>query len=358
MVQGSEIRTIASTAADHTIHLLSGRSGTKVAALLVAYGTAKDRKRILKSIKGYAKSGLLHRDAYLAILRLVQLTDDTVSLYKNLLNELFLPSSSQGDDDDTSADSPLLEIALSDTASKLFLMLLIGESNPEARQNVFDPYEHSVLFPNPVLVDRDTGMEIPTSKKDPEVRRKELLQYLREPLLCLCSQHEHTDQLLRSIPGSAVLREVYVAFNKPVSVVEAVLNVCETSLSQGNNDDDDDDDTAEGVSSSVSIFEHVIGHRAIKNIILEDADDAHAEHNINKVRQREDSFASQFVARFGDRLMTEVAKSNRGAFVVAALCKNTSLVPILKKKLDRGELKGLSKSKGPTAGFVALLNEI
>lgn len=333
LVPPTEIRTMAATAADHAIHLLSGRAGTKVVALLTAYGTAKDRKRILKCLKGYCRSGLLHRDAYLAILRLVELTDDTVSVQKNLLNELLSKgtagSNNNKNDNDENQDSPLLEIALSDTASKLFLMLLVSEANAEARKKILDPYEHSVLFANPVIL--ENGMEVPTSKKDPEVRRKELLKHMREPLIELCNRH--ADDLLRSIPGSAILREVYGAF-KPVSVVDAVLDVCAVSLSDK--------------EKSISIFEDVIGHRAVKNLILIDA----AQDKV-----QEEVFVTQFVSCFEDRL-TDVASSNRGAFVVAALCQVSGLGRRVAKKLNRGELKKLSNGKAPTAGYDALLKEI
>lgn len=336
VVPPTEVRTVAGMAADHVIHLLSAKAGTKVAALLTAYGTVKDRKRIIKSLKGYTRSGLLHRDAYLAILRLVQLTDDTVSIQKNLFNELLSsgpPSSTTTTKADEEQDSPLLEIALSDTGSKLFLMLLIDDDNTEGRKKMLDPYEHSVLFANPVIV--EDGQEVPTSKKDPAVRRKELIKHLRESLIQLSRQH--ADQLLRSIPGSAVLREVYAAF-KPVSVVvEAILKVCHAALPR-----------REVESSPPCIFEDVIGHRALKNLILVDAADDKAQDNC---------LAAQFLAGFENKL-AEVAISNRGAFVVAALCKVPSLRKKVIKALKAAPIKNTSKKEGPTAGFEALLKEI
>jgi pumilio homology domain family member 6 len=49
LAKSNEIRAMASSGADHVIHLLSTRAGTRAAAAFIAYGTAKDRKRILKS---------------------------------------------------------------------------------------------------------------------------------------------------------------------------------------------------------------------------------------------------------------------------------------------------------------------
>jgi pumilio homology domain family member 6 len=321
----SEIRTMASTAADHAIHLLSARSGTRVVAALIAYGTPKDRKRIMKSLKGYAKSGLLHHDAYLAIIRLVQLTDDTVSIHKNVFNELLAVA--EGADQDK---SPLLEIALSDTGSKLFLLLLIADK--EARRKCFDPYELSVLFPNPTVM--EDGHEVSTSKKDLDVRRKELIKYLREPLIHMCCKH--AQELLRSRPGALVLREVYVAFRSE-DVVEAIVGVCRSALHVDSSEMGHDEE------ESVPLFEHRDGHLAVKNLILADAYEG-----------VETKLSSAFVDQLQDRLM-DVAKSNRGAFVVAALCKVKSLQKKVTAKLNQAALKELAEGEGATAGFKALV---
>jgi pumilio family protein 6 len=321
-----EVRALAATAADHAIHLLSTRAGTEVVAALTAYGTAKDRKRILKSLKGYARSGLLHHDAYLAIIRLVQLTDDTVSVQKNLLNELLTAAS----DDKKKDESPLLEIALSDTGAKLLFMLLIADK--ETRYKCFDPYEHSVLFPNPTIM--EDGQEVPTSRKDHELRRKELIKFLREPLIELCSKH--TDQLLRSQSGSVLIREVYHAYHSE-SLVSAMVDISQSALENDGAKD----------SKVLSLFEDPNGHLAVKNLLLADASVDEAP------------LATAFYSSLKGRLMN-VAKSNRGAFVVAALFKIPSLrdVVIAELKAQKKTLKNLADGKGSTAGFKALIKEI
>ena len=320
----TEVRSLASVAADNVVHLISTRAGTRAAASLVTYGTAKDRKRIMKSLKGYSRSGLLHHDAYLAILRLVQLTDDTVSVQKNLLNELLTNPNA-----DDSSPSPLLEIALSGSASKLFSMVLVD--GMESWKKCFDPYEHSVLTPNPMI--EEGGKEVPTSKKDDSQRRKELKKHLREPLIELCTQH--TEELLRSWSGSRVLREVYTAFH-PEELVGAVIKVCRDAL---DNPDDGEGD---------NLFEDFTGHLAVKNLFLEDSSE----------KAQEAPFAEAFLDAFGSQLM-DIAKSNRGAFVVAALCKVSSVRKKVAQNINSDKLKKHVKNdKGPTAGFKALMNEI
>ena len=323
----NEIRTMSASAADNVIHLLSTRAGTRAAAAFVAYGTAKDRKRIMKSLKGYTRTALLHHDAYLAILRLVQLTDDTVSIEKNLLNELLL-SPNDGKDSNVSS---LLDIALSDSGSKLLLMLLVAEESLNSKY--FDPYELSVLAPNPTV--EENGEEVPTSRKDASVRRKELLKHLREPLIDLCKNH--TGELLRSIPGSLVLREVHNAF-KSKDVMSAIIEACKRSVAKSTENSGDD--------TPLPLFEDINGHRTIKNLILSEG---------STDSQQDVLFASEFLNAFDSELM-DICTSSRGAFVVAALCETRATRDIALNNLDRNKLqKRLENEKKSIAGYKALL---
>lgn len=303
-IDPKEIRAFAATA--EVVHLFSSRPGSQAAALLISYGTAKDRKRMLKSLKGYTRSGLLHHDAYLAIIRLVELTDDTVSVQKNILNELVTaPAESE------QKDSPLLELAISKNSSKLFRMLLA----PESRQKLFDPFEHSVLFENPTV--KEDGEEVPTSKKESSVRRQELLKFLREPLEQLCSKH--TLELMKSQAGSCVLRDVYAAF-RPSDVVTSIIEACQHDK---------------------SILEDFYGHLSIKNIVLSDVDDSEA------------LFSCKFIEAFAD--LNKVCETNRGAFIVEALCKVPSVQKHVKKTVNKKEIQKKMKGEGSTAGFKVLL---
>lgn len=320
VASANDIRAIASSVVDHSIHMLSTRAGTRVVAACATYGTAKDRKRISKSLKGYTRSSLLHRDAYLAILRLVQVTDDTVSIHKSILAEL-LTTPQENDTE----QSPLLEIALHETGSRLFLLLLV--SSEEERLNKYlDPYEREILEPNPTII--ENGEQVSTSKKNSETRRKELMNFIRKPLIEMCSMH--ANELMRSISGSRVLREVYSAF-APQQVVDAVIKVCAAELEM-----------------EETLFEDPVGHLAIKSMLLCDVDDEKA------------LFATTFYDKMQSRLM-EIAKSNRGAFVLTALLKviaarEKAVAELAKHK---AELKKLAKSKGKaTAGYDALLQEI
>ncbi len=339
----NEIRSISSSISDHAIHLLSTRQGARVVAECATYSTPKDRKKMLKSLKGYTRSSLLHSDAYIALLRLVDVTDDTVSVQKLILEELRvdpdagkLKVSVDGtieDDGEGRSKSSILDVALSDTGSKMFLLLL--SQDDEKRRKYFDPLELEILKANPTII--ENGAQIPTSKKNPSTRRLELLQYMKSDLIELCNNH--TDELLRTWPGSKILREVFDTYPSK-ELAESIVNVCKNT-----NAEKDDDD-----SKDISIFEHPVAHLAIKHLLLADID-----------REDECIFANSLHNAYKGDLMN-IASSNRGALILSAMAKvvqlkndvDSELQSHLRaiRKLARGDKSG----KKQTGGYKALLD--
>ena len=338
----NDVRAITSSAVDHSIHMLSTRAGTRVVAECATYGTPKDRKRIMKSLKGYTRSSLLHRDAYLALLRLVDVTDDTVAINKSVLAELQVNPDAKGDDEDGEGSnvSPILDLATSDTGSKLFLLLL--SSSDEIRRRYFDPMELEVLKSGATI--QEGGEEIPTSKKNPDTRRMELLQYVRSLLIDLCTQHP--DELLRSTPGSRVLREVVASFPSQ-ELIDAIVSACEESL--------------DGDDGNLSIFEDRTGQLALKHLLLDEAEHG-SDNNEEEEEEEEDdraSFAAALQSTFSGKLV-QIASSNRGCFVLVPLLKVDGVKKDVLKELKKNESK-IKKAAGKSdmnAGYEALLKAI
>ena len=185
----------------------------------------------------------------------------------------------------------------------------------------FDPYERSILDPIPTI--KENGKEIPTSKKDPETRRKELLKHIKDALVESCTNN--VEELLKSLPGARVLKEVYASAPSE-TLANAVVDVCE---------------------ESIELFEDPVAHRSIKNLILCD------------VESDKPFVSKQLVDRLGKRLL-DVAESNRGAFVAGALLKVPSVNDLVKKTFcsNKSKIEKNSKKKGSTAGYAALLKEI
>jgi hypothetical protein len=355
--------------------LLSTRSGTRAAAAMIAAGGARERKRFMKSIKGYVTSSLVHRDAYLAILRLVMCTDDTVACQKTILSELLEPDVSpaagtkggggstaeswvpagvarphmdhegeddvpvdedgdiegeeeeEGSDDDEDEDEDededsdgqedeeekvetgvedlsaappqLLKVCLHKNGCKLPLCLL---SDP--MELYLDPDEKADAL-DPVLLPSDSGELVPTSKKDPLVRRDELSTYLRPHLISLCCSHPW--QLMTSkFAGSRVLLEVMkhcVGGEDGERIMEAVVEAA--------------------VSRGPASVEDASAHLVLKQILKWEAEQQAATGSSSGGRPW---LADKLYSRVQGKL-SQWAASNRGAFVVAALREVPSVGP-------------------------------
>lgn len=334
--------------AEHSLHLISTRAGTKVVCECAAYGTVKERKKILKCFKGYTRSSLLHRDAYLAILRLVDVMDDTVLVNKMLLAELHQnpdAKTAEDEDDNEKAEdpSPILELILSDTGSKLFLLLLIskdemvfsddGKSVNRWLKN-FDPYEIEILHRNPCVKENEES--IPTSKKDEETRRQELLVYLKELIVNACVKH--TEELMRSKAGSKILLEACEQFPSE-ELVNAVVAACADSMELKLSGQADE--------KYLTILEDPVGHLTLKHLFL-------AESKRDEEDDR--SLAREFYSRFEDKL-GDIASTNRGAFVLSALIQITSVQKDVKNTL-KGSKKEISKLAKSAAGAKVLLDAL
>ena len=339
----NDIRSFLTPAlAEHALHLLSTRHGTKVVCECISYGTVKDRKKMIKCFKGYGRSSMLHRDAYMAILRVCDVLDDTVLVNKMLLSELHKngDEKKKGDDNDNmeddeeEKDSPILDLVLSDTGSKLFLLLLVSKDEEVTNektnkstprwQKYFDPYELSVLHRNPTISENGED-NVPTSKKEDETRRQELVVYMKDLLLEVCTKH--TDELLRSKCGSRILTEVCESYPTE-EVYEAIVAACAESIEGGEEDGD----------KTLPILEDPVGHLTLKHMFL-------SESKKDDDDDDEPSLARLFYTKF-EKQLGEIATSNRGAFALSALIQNSSVREDVKKAL-KSHVKNITKlSKG------------
>jgi len=151
---------------------------------------------------------LLHESAHLAIMRVVDVTDDTVTVQKTLLDEI----KSTHAVTKYSATGvllgkplpPLASIGVHRVGRKLLLRLL----QPAVRH--LEPDEEP-LFGDSV-----------TSKKAPAARRSEHLAFLRTPLLTVCGQYAET--LARDPNGCRVLEQAVAAFF-PSSLLNSISSV-------------------------------------------------------------------------------------------------------------------------------------
>lgn len=328
-----ELQEIIPSIVDHSVHMLSTRSGSKVVSYCAAYGTPKDRRKIMRQFKGYTRSSLLHKDAYIAILRLLDVTDDTVAIQKNILAEILShPGNKSGGEcaNEDGVDSPLLDVALSETGSKMFLLLLAS-----SEKRLFDPFELELLKPA-ILREKngDETLERSTSKKNPTTRRKELAQYMRQGLCDLCEKH--TSQLMRSKSGSNVLRVVYQSYPS-TKLATCMVEACVKSLNSGLNDE------------TLSMFEDPTAHLMIKRILQDE---------VKLSGKDETVLLSGLLYKMYSGKLIDVATSNRGAFILVFLVKANNISSQVKDELLKGKNITIIKKQKSKKGFEALLKEL
>lgn len=143
------------------------RSGARLICLLLASGTAKDRKQIIKTFKDTFQlmCGDLH--AHMVILAAYDVIDDTVLTSKTIFPEIF------GKNEEKDIEN---------------IIFLANDLNARITACYLFEGQSKSLFPASHAYDLELLAEIhemrkKTSKKDPEIRRKELVAAMSPQLL-------------------------------------------------------------------------------------------------------------------------------------------------------------------------------
>ncbi|EKG19437.1 hypothetical protein MPH_03300 [Macrophomina phaseolina MS6] len=143
------------------------KNGARVACLALAYGTAKDRKNILKVYKETIEVMAYDAHAHQVLLAALDVVDDTVLTTKLIFPELLSTNSSI-----EVQQEKLLNLAVDKIGRISILYPLCGRTK--------------WLFPtpeDPAVLDEIHAIRATTSKKDPEVRRKEIVKAYSATLL-------------------------------------------------------------------------------------------------------------------------------------------------------------------------------
>jgi pumilio family protein 6 len=234
----TEVLHMATTLQDAPLHLASTREGTRAACACVAYGGPKQRKHMIKSMKDHVLKLATHPHAYLLLMRVLDVVDDTVLVGKTVLAEL------------AAKPEDLLAVATHPQGRKVLLHLL------RPRHPMYnDPAELALMAPALAPKDlaalsteegraaaasaaggRDASAAkkqakqsaenlVPTSKKAPSRRRNELLDVMKAPLEALCAAH--AQEMMMDPNGADVLVEVVGLWGTEevvAAAVEAAVN--------------------------------------------------------------------------------------------------------------------------------------
>ena len=133
------------------------KSGARLVCLALAYSSAKDRKLILRVYKGHIQTLAFDMHAHQVLLAAYDVIDDTVLISKSIFSELL------GKEESEDFQQKFLAMVTDLNARVPILYLFSGRSK--------------AVLPNEDLKILDVihGIRASTSKKDPDVRRKELL---------------------------------------------------------------------------------------------------------------------------------------------------------------------------------------
>ena len=140
--------------------MLASKQGLLVACALFNVLEAKDRKLVVKSIQEPLKEMITNKVAHLFIVHIVNNLDDTVSSKKKILNDILLTVDENIND-------------------KCFQNLFIGIYSPKSKR----------YFTQEDIDAFETFQEHTSSKKDPVVRRDELIRIITKPLETFYEEH-------------------------------------------------------------------------------------------------------------------------------------------------------------------------
>jgi pumilio homology domain family member 6 len=283
------------------------KSGSRLVCLALAWGTAKDRKVITKCFKDTVD--LMSWDQYAKMVLVVGLdvADDTKMTGKAVYHELL----GQNIEDETQRLDRLEQVVANVVARVPALYMLAGPA-----KWLMNAQDRAVL--NEVHEIRSK-----TSKKAPEIRRKELLAHLAPPLLKFVTQR--AENLVQSSFGCQCIVEVLLEANADQATQqkeEAKTSVAQ--LAAG-------DPTEEG-----HIAHNPAAGRMLKTLVLGGNFDA--ETKTTKLAEPHLGFAEALFPVIEPQLVQWACSAS--PFVVVALLESEDVSEEIKKKVKAALKKG------------------
>jgi pumilio family protein 6 len=119
--------TVLAVVKDQLLSLVASKQGARAAALCFAYGTAKERKQMLKGLKGHMLDVACHLHGHMVLVAALSFADDTKATYTAIFSEL----------------SPHLAYLACHKFGKQVILALLAPSSPR----YFDAYSLEMLKP-------------------------------------------------------------------------------------------------------------------------------------------------------------------------------------------------------------------
>ncbi|NXO29838.1 PUM3 protein, partial [Cisticola juncidis] len=290
------------------IYLAHTHDGARVAMNCLWHGTPKDRKVIVKTMKTYVEKTAVGEFSHLVLLAAFDCIDDTKLVKQLIISEI---------------KASLPEIINNKYGKKVLLYLL-------------SPRDPAHFLPEIVtLLQQGDGNAY--SKKNPELRRHELLEAISSPLLEYLQ--EHTQEVVTDKATFVLVTDILrTALVDIQPALDAIATLAAEELVPG------------GCDGQLHIAEHPAGHLLLKWLIQQD----------EKMREsgKEVSFGRTLVEHVGIENLKTWAEVNRGAIILCCLLESSDkkVASTVKKELKQLVPK-LEQNKN-AKGIEALLKKL
>lgn len=286
------------------VTLSQTKMGAKVAVQCIWHGNNKDRKVIMKVLKENVKTICVSEHGYMILLALFDSIDDTVIMKKIILAEL---------------QEDLADIALNEYGRHVILYLV-------ARRD-------SHYFPPSVVEYLCQGDNNSISKKPTDIRKKELLEAIRDPLLDAITADVAT-WFSNSATAMVTLAILKVGSGEKLkSALESIAKFIS-----------DEDSKIKENDTECNSIEHPGLHMVLKKLIQNDKE---------LLKQNESTFGEILLSYLTTEVLQRWIEFNRACFLLILLIENesTNVVSTLLSKLKLFK-ENLESEKSPGKSII------
>eukprot|EP00898_Chlorokybus_atmophyticus_P002801 jgi/Chlat1/3521/Chrsp23S03795 len=258
--QGSVEDIVNVLAGPLLMRMVHTKDGARVGLAVINSSTAKHRKKIVKGMKGLVARMCRDEHGHLIVMRLLDVMDDTTLLNKVLVSEIL---------------KELRDIVHDKRARLVVLRLLAPACTRYFSPNIQELLQRQVApivnpkVNNAAVAEGDSDdddeqqqqeQHQSVSKKDPEVRRVELLSELAQPLSDLCA--DQAGDMLRSPTAGDVLYEVMAGSARAsTDAVTAVQQAVADAAAE-------EPGTSDAAAAEECAMEHFYGSRLLRRLVL------------------------------------------------------------------------------------------
>lgn len=291
------------------IYLAHTHDGARVAMYCLWHGTPKDRKVIVKTMKTYVEKVANGQYSHLVLLAAFDCIDDTKLVKQIIISEII---------------SSLTNI-INDKYGRKVLLYLLSPRDPA----------HIVREIIEVLQKGDGNAH---SKKDTEIRRRELLESISPTLLSYLQ--EHAQEMVLDKSSCVLVPDILGTATGDVQLaMSAIANLAAAELHPG------------GKDGELHVAEHPAGHLVLKWLIEQDK--KMKEHG------KEGCFAKTLVEHVGMKNLKSWASVNRGAIILSSLLQSPDQEVANKVKAGlKSLIPTLEKNRNTSKGIEMLLEKL